>query len=678
MAIPQLTDEQVRTWSVEQKDRWWLANVFRGNMAQLTIRSAITGFLLGGILSATNLYIGAKTGWTLGVGLTSVILAFATFRGLSALGGVKDFTILENNAMQSIATSAGYMTGPLISGMAAYMFVTNHIMPWWQMLLFNVVLSILGVLVAFPMKRRFINDEQLPFPEGAACGVVLDTLYTSDASVGIFKAKALAAAAGIAAFLKVISAGSIQLFIQAKLLGMSTVYSLSEEMDHWVYWTFDKLSGKHMDHAKLAGVDIRQIGIAPGMEVAMVGAGGLMGVRSAVNMMVGMVITWVVLVPIYISQHVITPKTGSVELGTAVFNQRDILIKWPLWPGVCMVVLASLVAFFAKPKVIISAFTGLFAKKKAGADVLKDIEVPNWISFAGIPLVGAVGVWMAHEWFQVPVLFGALAILLIMALTLIAVNATGLTSITPTGSLSKITQLTFGLLDRAMLKPGMIGNPAVNLMTATMTTEVASNAANLLMDIKPGYMLGAKPRQQIVGHCIGILAGAIASTPLFFLLFLHSYHEGDNVMETMTKGEFSFTAGVQWKGLSDVITGALSGKGWSFHQSVMWAMVVASIIAISLEVARIATKNKLPVSPVALGLGVVLPPESTMAMFFGSVFFWSMERVYHSRKGTFGHKLWVDTKEPICAGLIAGWSLMGIADILAGVGCERLLGLTAN
>jgi uncharacterized oligopeptide transporter (OPT) family protein len=74
---------------------------------------------MGGILSATNLYVGGKTGVTLGVGLTSVLLAFAMFRALSRSGISKDFTILENNAMQSIATAAGYMTTPLISSLAA-------------------------------------------------------------------------------------------------------------------------------------------------------------------------------------------------------------------------------------------------------------------------------------------------------------------------------------------------------------------------------------------------------------------------------------------------------------------------------------------------------------------------------------------------------------------------------
>src|SRR3954469_23920925 len=124
MAIPSLTDEQIRTWNRKQKDTWWLENVYRGAMPQLTVRSAVTGFFLGGLLTATNLYVGAKTGWTLGVGVTAVILAFSMFKSFSRFG-MKDMTILENNAMQSIATAAGYMTSPMVAGFAAYMWVEN-------------------------------------------------------------------------------------------------------------------------------------------------------------------------------------------------------------------------------------------------------------------------------------------------------------------------------------------------------------------------------------------------------------------------------------------------------------------------------------------------------------------------------------------------------------------------
>ena len=119
MPIEQLTPEQVQNWTRLQKDTWWFERIYRGDLPQLTFRSALTGFLLGGILSATALYISGKTGITIGVGVTAVVLAFAMFRMLAATGLVSDLTILENNCTQSIATAAGYMVAPLTSGLAA-------------------------------------------------------------------------------------------------------------------------------------------------------------------------------------------------------------------------------------------------------------------------------------------------------------------------------------------------------------------------------------------------------------------------------------------------------------------------------------------------------------------------------------------------------------------------------
>ncbi len=284
MALPHLTDEQIRDWTREQKDRWWLQNVFRGDMPQLTLRAAATGFLLGGVLCATNLYVAAKTGWTLGVGLTSVILAFAMFSILSRLGA-RDMTILENNCMQSIATAAGYMTMPLTSGIAAYMWATNDVLPWWQIMCFNVVLSSMGVLVAFPMKRRFINDEQHPFPEGRACGVVLDALYESaGAAAGMYKARVLAAAAGIAGTIGVLSGENIMRLVQQKWLGLASAWHLPLSLDGWYYALAEKGLAPL---PRLAGVDLRQLALSPSLDLAMIGAGGLMGIRTASSLLVG-------------------------------------------------------------------------------------------------------------------------------------------------------------------------------------------------------------------------------------------------------------------------------------------------------------------------------------------------------------------------------------------------------
>src|SRR5262249_20604957 len=157
MAIKQLTPEQVQSMSLEEKDAWWLANVFRGDMPQLTVRSAVTGMLLGGFLSLTNLYIGSRTGWTLGVGITSVILSFALFKLVARAGLGRDMTLLENNAMQSIATSAGYIITPLFQSFAAYAMITGQIVPMYQAMIWMLVVAVIGVCFAFPMKKRFIN-----------------------------------------------------------------------------------------------------------------------------------------------------------------------------------------------------------------------------------------------------------------------------------------------------------------------------------------------------------------------------------------------------------------------------------------------------------------------------------------------------------------------------------------
>jgi uncharacterized oligopeptide transporter (OPT) family protein len=618
-------------------------------MPQLTLRAALTGFMLGGILSATNLYVGAKTGWTLGVGITSVILAFAMFKVLSRLGA-KDMTILENNCMQSIATSAGYMTGPLISGMAAYMMVQNRLMPWWQMLWFNVVLSLLGVLVAFPMKRRFINDEQQPFPEGRACGVVLDTLYTSHASVGLFKAKALAYAALIAGGLKFISGENIMRFLQTRVMGLKNAWHLPENLFAWYYGLADK---GRLPIPKLANVDIRELGLTATMDLAMFGAGGLMGIRAAVSMLVGMILNFCVIVPWMISVGEIHPRPDGT------FSRIHVLNTWALWWGIAIMVTAALASLFAKPKMIASAFTGFFKRKESGQDVVAHIEFPLWISFVGVPVIGAAGVWMAHVWFGVRIDLGALAIPLIILLTLIAANSTALTGITPTGSLSKIPQFLFGTLHPR--------HPPTNLMTATMCTEVASNASNLLMDIKPGYMLGAKPRQQAIGHCIGIVAGAIASTPLFYVLFLSDYRPGMNLQEVMITGQFGFPSALQWKGVSDLVAAVFSQGKSPIPQSAVAAMAIAAAVGLGLELVRILRRRGFPLSPLAIGLGVVIPPDSTIAMFAGAGFFWLMRRRYEPRTETRGHLLWVETQEPICAGMIAGAALVGITDVLVRV-----------
>ncbi|MEO6436986.1 MAG: OPT/YSL family transporter, partial [Tepidisphaeraceae bacterium] len=104
----------------------------------------------------------------------------------------------------------------------------------------------------------------------------------------------------------------------------------------------------------------------------------------------------------------------------------------------------------------------------------------------------------------------------------------------------------------------------------------------------------------------------------------------------------------------------------SLPTSAVVSMIVAAAAAIFIEIMRIVTKGRFPLSAVSIGLGVVLPPEATFAMWVGATIFWLMGRK-HKTPGTKGHEFWVEGMEPICAGLISGSALVGIGNAIVNV-----------
>ncbi|MBU2572757.1 MAG: OPT/YSL family transporter [Elusimicrobia bacterium] len=154
-------------------------------MKQLTLRAVIMGAFLGGFMSLSNLYIGLKTGWGLGVAITACILSYTIWKTLRTLLPFifkSDMTILENNCMQSTASSAGYSTGgTMVSAISAYLIITGTHMSWTVLTLWTIFLAALGVFIAIPMKRQMINIEQLKFPSGIAAAETLKSLHSKGA-----------------------------------------------------------------------------------------------------------------------------------------------------------------------------------------------------------------------------------------------------------------------------------------------------------------------------------------------------------------------------------------------------------------------------------------------------------------------------------------------------------------
>jgi hypothetical protein len=339
-------------------------------------------------------------------------------------------------------------------------------------------------------------------------------------------------------------------------------------------------------------------------------------------------------------------------------SRGEIVNQWALWWAVTMMVVGSLVGLLGQAGAVhrrAEVAAPRFHAVPRRPDVLGHIELPLWMSFVGVPVFSVLGAWVTHAFFGVPWLLAFVSLPLIFVLTVICTNSMALTSWTPTGALSKITQFTMGAIDRA--------NPASNLIPAGMTAEIASNAANLLSDIKPGYMLGAKPRQQAIGHVIGIFAGALTAVCRCSSCCSCRRMRADSARYRPSCRTSSRCrprcSGKVWPTSSPRAFRACPSRA-------LVAMAVAAAAAVVFEVLRMRTKGRFPISAVAVGLGVVLPPESCFAMWLGAMLFWWMGRKKPA-PGTRDHALWVDGCEPICAGLISGAALIGIGNAIVNV-----------
>jgi uncharacterized oligopeptide transporter (OPT) family protein len=499
------------------------------------------------------------------------------------------------------------------------MLVTGKPIPPTQVLPWMIALSVLGVLVAFPLKKRFVNEEQLPFPEGYAAGVVMDNLHTSSAREGIVKAKILGLGAGLSALIQLMRSEKVMHAVRAPFL------AIPEYLDAPLYRLFTP---------RIAGIPLQDLNIRVDPSIVLFGTGGLMGVKAGGSLLFGGIVNYFVLAPWLMS-------AGIVE-GTGFRN----ITKWSLWWGVAMMTTSSLFSFFSKPALIVDSFRRLRGGRGARRDVLEHVELPLRVSAWGVPLVGALIVAMGHWFFGIQWWLGVVAIPLVGLFSIIAVNSTGLTAITPIGAMGKLTQLTYG-----GLAPG---NMTTNLATAgiTITAEVVSNASNLLMDIKPGYMLGAKPRQQAIGHVIGIFAGAFAVVPVFYLIFRGN-------VSLFTSDLLPMPAAQVWRAVAELLAKGFS----SVHPSARWAMLLGGVLGVAIEWANLRMKGRFPFSGVGIGLATVVTFPDVLSMGAGALLFGWFGRRFQKPE-TAANKVLVENRETLCAGIIAGGAIIGIILIL--------------
>ncbi|HYE62610.1 MAG TPA: OPT/YSL family transporter [Phycisphaerales bacterium] len=339
------------------------------------------------------------------------------------------------------------------------------------------------------------------------------------------------------------------------------------------------------------------------------------------------------------------------EAGEAAYNEHKyranliwdwgggqiVLTRWSLWGGTSIMVFASLMSVALQWRTIVRAFKGARASASATAaeaGKMEAIEVPgSWMVVGMIPITIAM-VWLQIQAFNVSWYAGVIAVAMSFVLSLVASRATGETDTTPVGAMGKVMQLLF-----AILAPN---NMHANLASAGIAANSASSSADLLMDLKTGYLLGANPRRQFLAQFFGVFFGTIAIVPIWYLM-----------VPTREKLEsFALPATRAWEAVARVL---VKGIG-ELPASAIWAIFIGAAIGIILPlVERFTPANArkwLP-SATAMGLAWVIPFQNAFSFFIGACIAMLWFRVHKKSQENYN--------VPIASGLVAGESLMAAA-----------------
>jgi OPT family oligopeptide transporter len=594
----------------QDPERYWLEHVYQGGARQLTVRAVIAGMLIGAVMCLSNLYIILKTGWSLGVTITACILAFSVFGALRKLRLIRDaFTPLENNAMGSVASAAGYMTGGGNMAALPALIMLTGVMPstGWMVAWFAVVAA-LGVFAAIPIKRQLVNIEQLPFPTGTATAETIRSLHDHGGE-GSRKASVLGWTGLFAALVTILRDARASWLPKAGLIPEKIPLPFS-----------------------LGGRPLADWTLSLNVNLALLGAGALVSFRTGWSMLLGAVLGYGFLAPAMVRQGAIPEVSYKAING------------WMLWTGSALLVTSGLLSFAFQWRSVVRSFqalSGLFGKPKADAqkDPLEGIECPAAWFPLGFALLGPVVVGLMWYLFQVPIWAGLIALPLAVVMGVIASRVTGETDTTPTKALGPVTQLIYG---------GLVpGNIPANVMTANATGGVGLHSADLLTDLKSGWLLGANPRQQFIAQLFGVVAGAAVVVPAFNLLVPDASLLGTEA--------FPVPSSLVWAGVSKMLSSGIS----ALHPTARMGALCGGLLGIALVLlerwAPSRAKAFIP-SPSAFGLAIVIPASSSISFFVGAAAAALMRR--------FKPKAAESTVMPGGSGLIAGESLTGVAIIL--------------
>lgn len=574
---------------------------------QLTWKAIGTGMVLGGTLSICNVYIGLKIGWGLNMSITGILLAYVLWRVISQASGgrVRMMNKLENNINQAACSAAGAISSAgLVSAIPAVTIIQDTTLAWWQLTIWMSTVCLVGIAVAMGLRRQMIIRDKLPFPGGLACAETLKEIYNTGAEA-VRRVTVLLIGAVVAAMFKIANIAK---------LTKATDFGLTIQGSAAAKYTFV------LDPTLL-----------------MMAVGGLVGLRSCIWLLSGAILAHGIIGPWLVGSGrsvVDRPAALAANANKPVEQHIFPYAEWLLWPGVTLMVVASLVSFsFSFPSILRS-----FRRTADAGSTVDTGEVPRkWFIFSLVlALVLCVGL---QSWFFGITWWAAVAaVLLSFVLAIVASRVSGETNVTPVGAMGKVTQLMFALI--------MPKNAAANLMGASVTAGAASQCADLMHDLKCGYLLGAVARKQVVGQICGSIAGAIVGSAFYLILI-------PNPKEMLLTPDWPAPAVAMWKAVAEVFQKGLS----SLPPDATTAMAIAAVIGVIFPIVEKLLPKKVGMfvpACSAVGLAFVIPATNSISMFIGACIAFGLTKSFPKWSERF--------LVTVCAGIVAGESLTGAGD----------------
>lgn len=522
-------------------------------------RSIAVGLLVALIIGASYPYVVLKFGFGPNI---SVVSAFFGFLALGLFS--KSYNRWENNIVQTAGTTAGQIAF-LCWLLAAFDILSAEPGSGFDVKLSRVqtfiwlsASGLLGVFLAVPLRRHFIEDEKLPFPDGTAAG---ETLIMLDSRGPQARKSAYAMVASL---------------LSAGLLFFATTFR----------WITDTI-------AVTVNTFSPRMGIGFGVSLLNVGSGIIIGLRISTSMFIGGIIGWV-LAPPWLAQHgQIAPTASRVDVLLTV-----------MWPAVGMLIAAGIAGLALRWRALIDSFKALGARGTS-----QDLPL-RWV------VVGSLGstvflIIVQRSFFGTPVWHSIIAIALSLPLALVALRVLGETNWGPISTMVNLVQAIFGGIAPGSLRASMV--------SSGITGAVSAESEGLMQDFRAGHMIGSTPRILTYMQLIAVPVGALALAFMYPLL-RDTYGiigEHAQLLSPTSQRWVGFAKVVtnELSGAGPLSAAAAARLAW-MKSSFAWGALVGVVLTILEQ--RKSWRAFVP-SPTGMGIAMLIPFSAVSVIFLGAV-----------------------------------------------------------